>query len=76
MRVVPQDIGEQIFERVITLQLPFDLAHESFSNRFGVAEQPYRYLRVPQDLLDRACIGDDGALVVLPPPDVEMTVWC
>ena len=73
-RLVVQHLREERLELLVALELQLDLPQEALGDRPGVAEDSDRDLRVGQDVLDRLAEGDDGALVVLARPEVQVTV--
>ena len=72
--VTPQDLRESPLQQLVALQFLFDLQQELGGRALGMAEDPDRDLRVEQDLLDDAGEGDDGGLVVLARPHVDVAV--
>src|SRR6185369_6616719 len=80
--VVPEDVREPLLQLSVALELELDLAKETLGDTSGVGEDANAHLSTSQgtctvrsqDVLDGLGVGDDRRLVVLPAPQVEVSV--
>ena len=75
MGICPEDVWEEFLQELVALELAFDLSKKTLRDRASVTEYPHGKLRFTQYVLYREPKGDDGRLVVLSRPKVQVAVW-